>query len=205
MPSIPAVCDRCGHIFPSGFGLRGNARLTLSGVGTICPRCGANARMPDGVYEVTSDTLTRLGTVSPDRLKILLAFARRLQHEHTTVEAVRAEIAASAPELQSWADVLPKTRSDLYAFLGLLVSILMAVIALAALRNDNSGSVTVNNVTNITVDQVFDHMYRHQLQGADSSAPILAVPRNDPCPCGSGKKYKKCHGAPPKPESRNEP
>jgi preprotein translocase subunit SecA len=22
----------------------------------------------------------------------------------------------------------------------------------------------------------------------------LAVGRNDPCPCGSGKKYKKCHG-----------
>ena len=21
-----------------------------------------------------------------------------------------------------------------------------------------------------------------------------AVPRNDPCPCGSGKKFKKCHG-----------
>jgi preprotein translocase subunit SecA len=30
-------------------------------------------------------------------------------------------------------------------------------------------------------------------------APALAqepkVGRNDPCPCGSGKKYKKCHGA----------
>jgi hypothetical protein len=24
---------------------------------------------------------------------------------------------------------------------------------------------------------------------------IVAVARNDPCPCGSGKKYKKCHGA----------
>jgi hypothetical protein len=23
----------------------------------------------------------------------------------------------------------------------------------------------------------------------------MAVGRNDPCPCGSGKKYKKCHGA----------
>jgi preprotein translocase subunit SecA len=22
-----------------------------------------------------------------------------------------------------------------------------------------------------------------------------AVGRNDPCPCGSGKKFKKCHGA----------
>jgi preprotein translocase subunit SecA len=23
----------------------------------------------------------------------------------------------------------------------------------------------------------------------------IKVGRNDPCPCGSGKKYKKCHGA----------
>jgi uncharacterized protein YecA (UPF0149 family) len=23
----------------------------------------------------------------------------------------------------------------------------------------------------------------------------IQVGRNDPCPCGSGKKYKKCHGA----------
>jgi len=34
-----------------------------------------------------------------------------------------------------------------------------------------------------------------------SSAPVPAnvdwsnVGRNDPCPCGSGKKFKKCHGA----------
>lgn len=28
------------------------------------------------------------------------------------------------------------------------------------------------------------------------SSPIIpAIGRNDPCPCGSGKKYKKCHGA----------
>ena len=27
------------------------------------------------------------------------------------------------------------------------------------------------------------------------SGPGMDVGRNDPCPCGSGKKYKKCHGA----------
>jgi preprotein translocase subunit SecA len=27
------------------------------------------------------------------------------------------------------------------------------------------------------------------------AAPVDKVGRNDPCPCGSGKKYKKCHGA----------
>jgi preprotein translocase subunit SecA len=34
---------------------------------------------------------------------------------------------------------------------------------------------------------------------ADESRPVRRtepkVGRNDPCPCGSGKKYKKCHGA----------
>ncbi|MGH9594295.1 MAG: SEC-C metal-binding domain-containing protein, partial [Bryobacteraceae bacterium] len=29
----------------------------------------------------------------------------------------------------------------------------------------------------------------------DAPAAPKAVGRNDPCPCGSGKKYKKCHGA----------
>jgi len=28
-----------------------------------------------------------------------------------------------------------------------------------------------------------------------AAPPAGKVGRNDPCPCGSGKKYKKCHGA----------
>jgi preprotein translocase subunit SecA len=32
-----------------------------------------------------------------------------------------------------------------------------------------------------------------QLRPVQRSVP--KVGRNDPCPCGSGKKYKKCHGA----------
>src|SRR5215475_8672051 len=27
------------------------------------------------------------------------------------------------------------------------------------------------------------------------TAPIASVARNEPCPCGSGKRYKECHGA----------
>src|SRR3954466_2824744 len=27
------------------------------------------------------------------------------------------------------------------------------------------------------------------------TSTVPTVGRNDPCPCGSGKKYKKCHGA----------
>jgi len=31
--------------------------------------------------------------------------------------------------------------------------------------------------------------------GAVATSPYAGVGRNDPCPCGSGKKFKKCHGA----------
>ena len=33
-----------------------------------------------------------------------------------------------------------------------------------------------------------------ELGDIKESRPIKEVGRNDPCPCGSGKKYKKCHG-----------
>jgi len=32
------------------------------------------------------------------------------------------------------------------------------------------------------------------LQGAKRDAAVPKVGRNDPCPCGSGQKYKRCHG-----------
>ena len=36
-----------------------------------------------------------------------------------------------------------------------------------------------------------------QSQQAQGETPAQSVPkvgRNDPCPCGSGRKYKRCHG-----------
>jgi preprotein translocase subunit SecA len=60
-----------------------------------------------------------------------------------------------------------------------------------------------------TIDQIEKEFHRKKERelaaasragGGDSSEPTQRrtgdkVGRNDPCPCGSGKKYKKCHGA----------
>ena len=37
--------------------------------------------------------------------------------------------------------------------------------------------------------------HKPQTYEKDKNDPYANVGRNDPCPCGSGKKYKKCHGA----------
>jgi len=45
-----------------------------------------------------------------------------------------------------------------------------------------------------------EHDHEAQVHQANAAPQPEAPParkpgRNDPCPCGSGKKYKKCHGA----------
>ena len=45
--------------------------------------------------------------------------------------------------------------------------------------------------------QQLSHHDENALVTEDPNAPATAerkVGRNDPCPCGSGKKYKQCHG-----------
>jgi len=56
------------------------------------------------------------------------------------------------------------------------------------------------------IEEAFQRRKRRELEqaslaGAGDSAPVQTIRRaaekigrNDPCPCGSGKKYKKCHG-----------
>jgi preprotein translocase subunit SecA len=36
--------------------------------------------------------------------------------------------------------------------------------------------------------------FQHQSSNTDEQAQMPRVGRNEPCPCGSGKKYKQCHG-----------
>jgi preprotein translocase subunit SecA len=46
-------------------------------------------------------------------------------------------------------------------------------------------------------DGIFPQEKRHEIHDKwrdDRQAVSNKVGRNDPCPCGSGKKYKKCHG-----------
>jgi preprotein translocase subunit SecA len=45
-------------------------------------------------------------------------------------------------------------------------------------------------------DEVGEAEVRAEDEKAAAADPFAGVSRNAECPCGSGKKYKKCHGAP---------
>jgi preprotein translocase subunit SecA len=68
-------------------------------------------------------------------------------------------------------------------------------VAQAAQALEQQASQLANvTYTHPNEDGSVSHEADAGLLGGDPAGAVPKVGRNDPCPCGSGKKYKSCHG-----------
>jgi len=61
----------------------------------------------------------------------------------------------------------------------------------------NNGNSTSTTPPRFQGSEGYQQAIQNSLPQQEKQAPVVAEPkigRNDPCPCGSGKKYKQCHG-----------
>jgi preprotein translocase subunit SecA len=86
-------------------------------------------------------------------------------------------------------------RESLQLFKDLQVSIMDQVIKLiphvvsnAFKQEEERMKAVVRQAEIVTAENKGSSMPKQITNGANK------IGRNDPCPCGSGKKYKKCHG-----------
>ena len=70
----------------------------------------------------------------------------------------------------------------------------MDIIALGDFAITNVGGETVMSFRVPSIEVVDYVVEANQIQKAQMKYPKVGA--NDPCPCGSGKKYKRCHGRP---------
>lgn len=146
--------------------------------------------IPDGVYNFIGNTIEFLSGPkrSINELEQLAALLHRARTSNVSTDALAREIDESIPELASIKDWLPKTRTELYAFIALLLSALTLIIS--QFQSGEPSKVEVNTVINNVYQQA------QETQASPSSEKRekqkVKVGRNEPCPCGSGKKFKKC-------------
>lgn len=194
MPEMPAICDTCGTIFRSGFSFGSSFGVLLRGNKSgPCPRCGDMGHVPDGLYNFVGDVIQVLSAPARtiDELRRLEDILRRARAAQKTQDEVAEEIRKEVPSLTPLAALLPRNRSELYTFLALVAS---AVQLILTLQPQASGNVTIQNVT-INPTQVIEQTIIQASPAAAAAPPSKpTTARNDPCPCGSGKKYKHCHG-----------
>jgi len=189
---VPAFCDTCGAVFNSGIVVENATNITFVGNRSgPCPVCGGMGHIPDGVFNFVGNTIQILS--APQRtvseLSRLTQIIREAREKKETPEEVAKKIREELPELASLADLLPKTRGELYSFLALIV----AVIALIT-QSGRSENRTTNITVNQTINQMFVETERHAKLPQPQQRAAKKVGRNEPCPCGSGKKYKHCCG-----------
>jgi hypothetical protein len=165
-----------------------------------CPRCGGVGHIPDGIYSATTDTIRVIATSlqSARSLSTLLRILQRARDQRATAEdlarTLEAEPDANLKPVADLVRKLPK-KLDIKAWLAI-------AIAVVALMEGHAADLKVDKIES-RVDQIYAQMLEQHPTAAPIASPASTarrnpfprVGRNEPCPCGSGRKYKRCHGA----------
>lgn len=203
MRQIPAKCGFCGYLFPSGYGFDPNGtgvEASMKGwenapVSTVCPMCGRRrGRVLAGEFEFVKDTMKFLsGPESTVKdLERLAAFLRDAQESNATADEIRERADKEAPEVSSLIKRLladKPARMELAVWLAIVSTLIVPPIeaGISAITGSSEPSQVIYETNN----------YNVTIQ-APPTDRVDKVGRNDPCPCGSGNKFKKCHGSPTK-------
>jgi len=189
--NIPAICNKCGSMFvaPNLIGGNGSVQFTNCALGP-CPTCGGTGNIIDGIYDAaTNSARLFLSSITKKndllKLQVIIERARR---ENYTSEQLRHSVKDEVPELQSISDCLPKTRMELYAFLGVIFTIITIITTSTFNYFDSKDTINETDINNV-VEEAFK---QQTVVPNKSIIKNKKMGRNSPCYCGSGKKYKKC-------------
>jgi hypothetical protein len=200
VPALPAICNDCGRLWvPNALFMGPNVSQVEIESFTVspCPHCGGQGHIPDGIYDATAEGIRVMVTsaksaASLARLAALLQQARALG---AASEAVAEAIERDTPEFAGLAAVVRRLKGvPIATWIGI-------ALATLALLQGMSADERLRDIEG-KVDRVLQQVSTPAASPAPRTpAPaesgIPRVGRNDPCPCGSGRKYKRCHGRTP--------
>jgi uncharacterized protein YecA (UPF0149 family) len=196
---LPALCGNCGRLFiaPQIFGVEGggSVEVTLDNVSVgPCPYCSGMGEVPPGVYALTSNTASYLRSIPADDLLRLQAVLVQAQARGADAAEVAREITEAAPEAATLAaEVGKQSTASFQTWLVIVIALITLLLQGYSTFEDPRPALTERQM-----EQAMEQAIRDAGKPASTKPPVVLSPakvgRNEPCPCGSGKKYKHCHG-----------
>ena len=197
MPLVPAVCDDCGGVWvPRAMSISNSTNIAIRNFAVSpCPYCAGKGHLPDGLYNATADTLRIVATSDTESLARLRRVLEAAQASHASTEEVASAITAETPEFGALAEILRKLRGvPIITWIMLLLAVVAVVQAEGADRRLDAIESKVDRVLQSVQLPAAAPQPNPLATSANSADVVPKVGRNEPCPCGSGKKYKRCHG-----------
>jgi hypothetical protein len=196
-----AICQDCSTAFAASnvIGGSGGTIVFKDSVIVGCPSCGGVGRIPDGQYRLLDDVITIVQGTSRNELAALYKILR----DSTGPEEVVERIGRDAPSFAEMARQKSKSPADWKFWVSLIVGVLGVLLSPYYTQMVQGEPPSREDIQRI----IHEQLPRQQGAPSEPQLPPQGIPpgagaepkirRNDPCPCGSGMKYKRCHGAPP--------
>lgn len=194
--SFIGLCGECSAIFKMSQkyqykGFTGGNIISIDPVMvTTCPNCGnSNATTKNSLYNFVEETFSYLKSLKLPELFLLKDALNKFQQGDKANEDVKDlenAVNSVAPEILKSKSFIPEKYKEIFTWVTILISLVTAVIPLLTSKDNTPTTVIFNTINNteIVEPKVVN----------DTSNRKLG--RNDQCPCGSGIKFKKCHGKP---------
>lgn len=158
-------------MFPSGLVFNNSTAITFARcTAGPCPTCGGDGHIPDGTFNFVGDAIEVVQASDRSRAELLrfAAALREARERGATAQEVRQVIEQQAPELKTLLDVLPRTRTELYAF----ITMLLALVAILTSHGDDGGESEVRPT--VTLEEVIQEAMR---EGSGLDIRVQARPR----------------------------
>lgn len=195
MPRLPAFCESCGAVFASPLRASTPGEENAFDVPVPCPVCEGSGRVPGELLQVCADAARLFADRDPDQVEEFLDLLSR--PPDGSGPAARDELlsrtARRAPDFVEVARRLLPGPRPLVRGLGRL---------LERVREAARGGSDPRSAALRAVDE---HLAEEAVESDAPDVPeavaaarrrLRRTGRNDPCPCGSGDKYKSCHWVP---------
>lgn len=219
MPRLPAFCEECGAAFASPLRAEAAGKENAFTVPVPCPACGGTGRVPGELLEIcvgAARLFSEPGEAGGG------AFLTLLSSPPEDGDAPREELlsrtARRAPAFVELAGRLPAARPAVVRGMGRLLRRVRDDVAAGERRardgesagGDAAGEPPPAEGPEAGLETAVLRSVEAFLEdeGVEPTAPdvpedvararrrLEGAGRNDPCPCGSGDKYKDCHWVP---------
>jgi uncharacterized protein YchJ len=200
-----AFCENpsCGAVFQFNQLIGGPGKTNIEFINSKvgpCPACGDMGSIPDGTYEYANGVLnilssSKISVTELQKVEKILRSARRSKIKSD--DEIIGEVKKASPAVADAFQLVPK-QNNVIQWLTLLI----AFVALAIQIHSTYFKETDQSVEKKVIEYLLKEFGAASESNIapDKNSPYRRegpkIQRNDPCPCGSGKKYKKCCGNP---------
>lgn len=157
MTLVPAICHNCGVLYGANVLEGAILENTLLGNNPIpCPNCGNMGYTMEGLYSSIGNTVRIIANTIKSKNALILLGQKLAELNAKGVDPsfLKNELEKNVPELKNISDALPKTRSELYAFIAILLSALTILISTITNVSTPSHSVTEKQVEKIVMEAI---------------------------------------------------